>query len=64
MPLYIRPLPVAGMARRITVVAREKELGALPAAFAALTRDTLIAQIGAQMGQTGLGAIQPEDVET
>lgn len=29
MPLDIRPLPVAGMSRTITVVSREKDLGGL-----------------------------------
>ena len=64
MPLYIRPLPVAGMSRRITVVAREKELGELPGTLARTARDVLSDQIGTQMGETGLGAVTTEDAET
>ncbi len=57
MPMNIRPLPVAGLSRRITAVARDKELGPLPAAFATAARTALIDQIGRQMGETGLGAV-------
>lgn len=64
MPLDIRPLPVAGLSRRITVVAREKELAYLPAAFAAAARDSLVAQIGAQMGDEGLDAVRTGDGES
>ena len=63
MPMYIRPLPVAGLSRRITVVARDKELGNLPAAFARTARESLVQQIEAQMGETGLGAIRSENPE-
>lgn len=58
MPMNIRPLPVAGLSRKITVVARTKELGVLPEEFAQATRDTLVKQIKAQMGATGLGAVE------
>ena len=36
MPLYITPMPVAGMSRTITVLARANELGPLPAEYACL----------------------------
>ena len=34
MPIKVRPLPIAGFHREITVLGRERELGGLPAAFA------------------------------
>jgi len=58
MSLKIRPLPVAGLARNITVVARSRELGDLPKAFAAEARKILVTQVRAQMGAVGLNAIQ------
>ena len=61
MPLDIRPLPVAGLSRRITVVSRERELGDLPPAFAETARAALLTQIGQQMGEAGLGAIGPHE---
>lgn len=64
MPLDIRPLPVAGLSRRITVVSRERELGDLPAVFAETSRTALLEQIGSQMGEAGLGAIRTQDSET
>ena len=64
VPMNIHPLPVAGLSRRITVVAREKEMGDLPAACAAAARKALIERIGDQMGETGLGAIRSDAPET
>ncbi|SLN28430.1 HTH-type transcriptional regulator YofA [Roseovarius litorisediminis] len=61
MPMNIRPLPVAGLSRRITVVARDKEMGGLPLAFADIARDALLRQIGQQMGNVGLDAITVDD---
>ena len=58
MPMNIRPLPVAGLSRKITVVARDNELNTLPEEFAQATRETLTKQIEAQMGGTGLGAVE------
>jgi len=57
MPLRICPLPVAGLSRRITVVAREKELGGLPEDFAKTARRTMAAAIERHMGKTGQDAI-------
>ncbi|MEM7291382.1 MAG: LysR family transcriptional regulator, partial [Pseudomonadota bacterium] len=45
MPMKIRKLPVAGISRTITVVARERELGDLPKAFAKLAAESLVEQI-------------------
>lgn len=57
MPLRVLPLPVAGFSRTITVVARENELADFPRHVAKLSRDTLVEQIGKQMGAVGLGAL-------
>lgn len=57
MPLDIRPLPVAGLSRSITVVSRDKELGTLSAAFADVARRVLLQQIAQQMGHKGLAAV-------
>ncbi len=57
MPLRIRPLPVAGLSRRITVVAREKELGELPPEFAQVARQTMVNKIERHMGDVGKKAI-------
>ncbi|MEL7257181.1 MAG: LysR family transcriptional regulator [Pseudomonadota bacterium] len=61
MPLRICPLPVAGLSRRITVVAREKELGDLPQDFAETARRLMVETIQRHMGQTGLAAISTSD---
>ncbi|WP_338549882.1 LysR family transcriptional regulator [Roseovarius phycicola] len=57
MPLQVRPLPVAGLSRRITVVARDKELGSLPSHFAKSARRSMVDVIKAHMGQVGLDAV-------
>lgn len=57
MPLNIRPLPIPGFSRTITLLAHERALGQLPERFAALCKTVLRAQIDRQMGQTGLNAI-------
>ncbi|RKF16772.1 LysR family transcriptional regulator [Roseovarius spongiae] len=57
MRLRILPLPVAGMSRSLTVVAREGELAGLPAAFAAEAGRTLRRRIGELMGDAGLSAL-------
>lgn len=62
MALAIRPLPVAGLSRRITVVARQKELGGLPAAFAHTARCAILEQIETYMGATGLKALTLPDL--
>ncbi|MEO1138454.1 MAG: LysR family transcriptional regulator [Pseudomonadota bacterium] len=61
MALNIRPLPVAGLSRHITVVARTRELGDLPAAFAKTARAALTGQVRVQMGAVGLNAIRIDE---
>lgn len=58
MHLKILPLPVAGLSRTLTVVARDGELRGLPGEFAALAREKLTAQISHLMGPIGLNAIK------
>lgn len=65
MPLDLRPLPGAGMRRALTVVAREREFGELPAAFAEHARMSLVDQIVGQMGKIGrdaLGGLGGEEI--
>lgn len=63
MPLNIRPLPITGFSRSITLLARDRELGKLPAAFAATTKDVLARQISRQMGPLGTNAVRFSDSE-
>jgi DNA-binding transcriptional LysR family regulator len=56
MGLRIEPLPVAGLSRTLTVVARDAELRSLPADVAAKARDVLIEQIENLMGAVGITA--------
>ncbi len=63
MPLNIRPLPITGFSRSITLLARDRELGDLPAAFAALTKNILAEQIEHQMGSLGTNAIRFDKVQ-
>ena len=57
MALDIRPIPAPGFSRSVTLLAREKELGPLPARFAAVARQTLSHAINHQMRQTGRQAL-------
>lgn len=57
MPLNIRPLPLTGFGRSIVLIARQRELGTLPQAFAEAAREALIRQVALQMGQIGTAAI-------
>lgn len=57
MPLDVVPMPVAGMTRSITLLARENELGSLPAEFAALAQKELTTKIADCIGAAGLSAI-------
>ncbi len=57
MPLRVLPLPVAGLSRTLTVVARDRELQTLPAEFAILAHELLTAQIEMHMGRIGRDAI-------
>lgn len=57
MPLKVLPLPAARLTRTITVVSRNRELGAFPARVAELARETLVEQIRLHMGPTGSNAL-------
>ncbi|WP_306115816.1 MULTISPECIES: LysR family transcriptional regulator [unclassified Roseovarius] len=57
MQLQVLPMPVAGMTRSITVLAREDELGALPARFAQMAADTLTDRITDIIGPVGEAAL-------
>lgn len=58
MALQIRPLPVAGLSRTLTAVARLGELRDLPAAAADLAARELRQQIGQFIGPVGLDALR------
>ncbi len=57
MPLDVLPMPVAGMTRTITLLARENELGPLPARFAELARSELTDKICKCIGDVGREAL-------
>lgn len=57
MPLRVLPLPAARLTRTITVVSRDRELGAFPARVAELSRKTLFDQIRLHMGNIGFNAL-------
>lgn len=57
MALDVLPMPVAGMTRSITVLARENELGALPARFAEMARAKLTSKISDCIGPVGQDAV-------
>ncbi|MEO3413199.1 LysR family transcriptional regulator [Roseovarius sp. CAU 1744] len=57
MALDVSPMPVAGMTRSITVLAREDELGALPARFADMARTELVRRIADCIGPVGQQAV-------
>ena len=61
MPLKIRPLPAIGLARAITVVARENELGNLPVEFAKLARQGLVDAVHRHLRRVGADAVRTED---
>lgn len=61
MRLDAMPMPVPGLTRTITLLARENELGDLPADYALSARALLIRRITDQLGQTGEDAIFPTD---
>ncbi|MEM7191231.1 MAG: LysR family transcriptional regulator [Pseudomonadota bacterium] len=58
MPLRILPLPVRGMSRTLTVVARAGELQNLPKDVASLSATCLKAKISGVVGDVGSSAIQ------
>ena len=61
MPLDVVPMPVAGMTRTITLLARENELGALPARFASLAQAELSRKIADAIGPVGLAAVTQDN---
>ena len=58
MRLRVMPLPVAGLSRTLTVVARDAELQSLPAEVAALARGKLNDEVGRLMGDIGRAALR------
>lgn len=58
MALRICPLPVAGLSRALTVVARKGELLDLPAAVAEVAKDALSGQVARFVGQIGTEALR------
>ncbi|MEO1474253.1 MAG: LysR family transcriptional regulator, partial [Pseudomonadota bacterium] len=57
MNLRLLELPVAGLSRTLTVVARTGELQDLPSAVAELTTQVLKARVAAYVGDTGTNCI-------
>ena len=57
MPLRVSKLPATGITRTLTLVAREKELGELPAKFAETVKRCLFEQVESQMGAPGIAAV-------
>lgn len=57
MNLRLMKLPVVGLSRTLTVVARNGELQDLPGAFAQLSRDTLLRQIDKHVGNVGVTSV-------
>lgn len=58
MPLNIRPLPITGFSRSITLLSRDRALGDLPVAFAEKAKQVLAEQVARQMGDVGSNAVQ------
>ncbi|MEO0569327.1 MAG: LysR family transcriptional regulator [Pseudomonadota bacterium] len=59
MPLQLKTLPVTGLSRSLTVVARHGELQELPAAIAELSFGALHAQVFKYVGELGKNALSP-----
>ncbi|MEX0340570.1 MAG: LysR family transcriptional regulator [Arenibacterium sp.] len=57
MNLRLRELPVSGLSRTLTVVARNKELQSLPQTVAELSRQRLVEEITRHMGDMGLNSL-------
>lgn len=57
MKLHLSALPVVGLSRTLTVVAREGELRDLPFSVAALSKRVLSKQIADYIGKTGTDAV-------
>ncbi len=59
MPLHVSPLPVRGLSRTLTVVARVGELHDLPSDIAQSAAHALTAKVGEVVGDVGRSAITP-----
>lgn len=57
MSLQLKPLPVVGLSRTLTVVAREGELRELPKACASLCKETLMRRIEKHVGAIGARSV-------
>ncbi len=58
MNLRLQELPVSGLSRTLTVVARKEELQTLPDAIAQLCKQTLARQIEGHMGGIGVKCVE------
>ena len=58
MALRIRPLPITGLSRTLTVVARDNELRDLPEKVAVMSKQVLTDRVKTYVGELGLGAIR------
>ena len=64
MNLRLQELPVAGLSRTLTVVARKEELRGLPAAVSDLCKRNLAQQIARHMGKIGVNNVEFELSQT
>ncbi len=60
MALRLQELPVSGLSRTLTVVARKEELQGLPAAVAELCKQRLAERITLHMGNIGVNSVELE----
>lgn len=60
MSLNIRPLPVTGLSRTLTVVARDNELRDLPQRVALMSRSVLVETVEKYVGDLGVSALRLE----
>ncbi|WP_171175715.1 LysR family transcriptional regulator [Ruegeria sp. HKCCA4633] len=60
MSLQLQELPVSGLSRTLTVVARKEELRGLPAAVAELSKQILAQKIARHMGKIGIRSVELE----
>ncbi|MEP4038534.1 LysR family transcriptional regulator [Pseudophaeobacter sp.] len=58
MSLRLKELPVSGLSRTLTVVARKEELQSFPKALAETSKQKLMQQITGQMGEIGTNNIE------
>ncbi|WP_233494809.1 LysR family transcriptional regulator [Ruegeria sp. A3M17] len=58
MSLQLKDLPVSGLSRTLTVVARKEELQSFPEALAAMSRQKLLQRITGHMGDIGAKSVK------